>query len=216
MLSVIVKDLSVAVSKRKKIGGATAVMKKDTLEKFQNRLRDAQYMLVLARQTYSEALQTECHGIQIETAHKIASDQLREVKELGVSISISIETSTSFVAPTSSQIVVPDDESHGEVNHSSKGITRFNTYKQTKGKLKRPQWYSNTNYTWDLSGFQAASGWTFSFRQYYTADRYSPATKCVDTGDLKGLQVLLQGRNAIPFDRLINNGYTLLDVCKFL
>lgn len=49
MLSVIVKDLSVAVSKRKKIGGATAVMKKDTLEKFQNRLRDAQYMLVLAR-----------------------------------------------------------------------------------------------------------------------------------------------------------------------
>ncbi|KAA8571835.1 hypothetical protein EYC84_001800 [Monilinia fructicola] len=219
MLSMTVKDLNGAISKGRRIGGAKVVLRKDTLEKFRNRLRDAQYMLILARQTYSEALQHEYHKIQIETAQNNARLQQRGFQELGSSITRSVELLNCAVASKeipSSQVIASDDESHHDTITSVQSRTQLRTTKQTKLfqiKLKMPQWFSHTNYTLDFSGFQAPSGWTFSFRQYYIVDYDSPAMFFTVHQDLTELQLLLKSKNATPFDKF-SHGETLLD-CAF-
>ncbi|KAI9645574.1 hypothetical protein NHQ30_006316 [Ciborinia camelliae] len=231
MLSTVVKDLNGAISKRRNIGGAKVVLKKDTIEKFRNRLRDAQYMLMLSRQTYSEALQIEHHKIQIETSQRNAHHQRQELQELKVSIASSIELLIPLGVPRgmmSSQAVARDDDFRDdETKRTIKGRTRSKTHKQIQRfqrKLKLPHWFPHTGYTWDFSGFQAPSGWTFKFRQYYTLDYLSPAIRCVENGDLTGLQGLLQSKKATPFDRMssdipllytasVNGQYNM---CRFL
>lgn len=227
MLSTIVKDLNGAISKRRMIGSTKVVLKKDTLEKFRNRLRDAQYMLILSRQTYSEALQLEYHKLQIEAVQSSACRQQQEFEELKASITHSIGILNPLGVTNRiaySPAIAYDDQLGGdycgdddEIDRHIENRTRFPSLKQTKrfqSKLKMPRWFSYTNFTWDFSGFQGPSGWTFSFRHYYTVGRKSPTWECVEKGDVSGMQVLFQSKKATPFDRT-PWGTTLLDVNIF-
>ncbi|THV53952.1 hypothetical protein BGAL_0038g00300 [Botrytis galanthina] len=223
ILNTTVKDLNGAISKRRKIGSAKVVLKKDTLDKFRNRLRDAQYMLMLSRLTYSDALQMENrmlqmeqnkhhkenHKLQIEAVQSIENRQLQGFEELKVSITRSTNVMSSTLLQARDTVVY-DYETKSPV----RGRTRPKLDEQAKRfqkKFSTPQLFSSSSYTWDFSGYQAPSGWTFNFRQYYTLDHYSPTWRCVYTGDVSGLQVLLQSKKATPFDRT-PGGMTLLDM----
>lgn len=211
ILNTTVKDLNGAIAKRRKIGSAKVVLKKDTLDKFRNRLRDAQYMLMLSRQTYSDALQTEYHKLQMEAVQINANRQLQEFEELKVSITRSANVMSSTLLQARDTVVY-DYETKSPV----RGRTRPKLDEQAKRfqkKFSTPQLFSSSSYTWDFSGYQAPSGWTFNFRQYYTLEDGSPALICVDRGDVSGLQVLLQSKKATPFDRTLE-GMRLLDLCK--
>ncbi|TGO64904.1 hypothetical protein BCON_0005g01040 [Botryotinia convoluta] len=209
ILNTTVKDMNGAISKRRKIGSAKVVLKKDTLEKFRNRLTDAQYVLMLSRQTYSDALQMEYHKLQIEAVQSNANRQLQEFEELKISITRSADVMSSTLLQ-SRDTVVYDYQTKSPV----RGRTRNKLNKQAKyfqKKFNIPQLFSPSSYTWDFSGYQAPSGWTFNFRQYYTVERDSPTWQCVWLGDLSGLQVLLQSKRATPFDRNAR-GARLLDL----
>ncbi|TEY40779.1 hypothetical protein BOTCAL_0421g00050 [Botryotinia calthae] len=222
MLNTTVKDMNGAISKRRKIGSVKVVLKKDTLEKFRNRLREAQYMLMLSRQTYSDALQMEYHKLQMEAVQSNANRQLQEFEELKVSITRSVNVMSSTLLQSHDTVVYDS-----ETKRPMRNRTRSRLDKKAKcfqGKFGIPQWFSSSSYTWDFSGYQAPSGWTFNFRQYYTVNYDSPTLKCVTKRDLSGLQVLLQNKKATPFDRSLY-GVTLLDVasnnvdydmCRFL
>ncbi|KAM0170953.1 hypothetical protein ACHAPC_004582 [Botrytis cinerea] len=213
ILNTTVKDLNGAISKRRKIGSAKVVLKKDTLEKFRNRLRDAQYMLMLSRQTYSDALQMEYHKLQIEAVQSNANRQLQEFEELKVSITRSADVMSRTMLRSRDTVVYDFQKKRPTRNRTRNKLDKEAKYFHRKFRI--PQWFSSPNYTWDFSGYQAPSGWTFNFRQYYTVDRQSSTWECVRKGDLSGLQVLLQNKKATPFDRLFS-GETLLDVCKHL
>ncbi|KAF7901113.1 hypothetical protein EAF00_003334 [Botryotinia globosa] len=209
ILNTTVKDLNGAISKRRKIGSAKVVLKKDTLDKFRNRLRDAQYMLMLSRQTYSDALQMEYHKLQIEAVQSNATRQLQEFEELKVCITRSANVMSSTVLQSRDTVVYDY-----ETKRPMRGRTRTKLDEQAKRfqkKFNTPQLFSSSSYTWVFSGYQAPSGWTFNFRQYYTVEFDSPAWICVHTGDVSGLQLLLQSKSATPFDRIIDFGITLLD-----
>ncbi|TGO26467.1 hypothetical protein BPAE_0059g00370 [Botrytis paeoniae] len=105
ILNTTVKDLNGAISKRRKIGSAKVVLKKDTLDKFRNRLRDAQYMLMLSRQTYSDALQIEYHKLQIEAVQSNANRQLQGFEELKVSITRSADVMSSTLLQACDTVV---------------------------------------------------------------------------------------------------------------
>ncbi|TGO53322.1 hypothetical protein BOTNAR_0298g00060 [Botryotinia narcissicola] len=208
ILNTTVKDLNGAISKRRKIGSAKVVLKKDALDKFRNRLRDAQYMLMLSRQTYSDALQMEYHKLQIEAVQSIANRQLQEFEELKVSITRSANVMSSTLLQSGDTVVY-----NYETKRPMRGRTRTKLDKQAKRfqkKFSTPQLFSSSSYTWDFSGYQAPSGWTFKFRQYYTLKSDSPVWRCLSDGDISGLQVLFQSKRATPFDRT-NFGIALLD-----
>ncbi|KAM3067763.1 hypothetical protein ACMFMG_011498 [Clarireedia jacksonii] len=80
MLEKLVQDLNNAVEKRRRFGGAKVVLKKETIKKLQDQLGSAQRMLLLCRQTFAEAQQTNYHKIQIDTIKAGALDmqQLRQ------------------------------------------------------------------------------------------------------------------------------------------
>ncbi|KAK6610029.1 ankyrin repeat-containing protein [Botrytis cinerea] len=211
ILNTTVKDLNGAISKRRKIGSAKVVLKKDTLEKFRNRLRDAQYMLMLSRQTYSDALQMEYHKLQIEAVQSNANRQLQEFEELKVSITRSADVMSRTMLRSRDTVVYDFQKKRPTRNRTRNKLDKEAKYFHRKFRI--PQWFSSPNYTWDFSGYQAPSGWTFNFRQYYTVDRQSSTWECVRKGDLSGLQVLLQNKKATPFDRLFS-GETLLDLAS--
>ncbi|KAF7944666.1 uncharacterized protein EAE97_005299 [Botrytis byssoidea] len=211
ILNTTVKDLNGAISKRRKIGSAKVVLKQDTLDKFRNRLRDAQYMLMLSRQTYSDALQMEYHKLQIEAVQNNANRQLRGFEELKVSIIRSTNVMSSTLLQSRDAVVYDY-----ETKRPMRGRTRTKLDKQAKRfqkKFSTPQLFSSSSYTWDFSGYQAPSGWTFNFRQYYTVGRNSPTWMCVLLGDVSGLQALFQSKRATPFDRN-PRGTTLLDLAS--
>ncbi|KAF7939477.1 hypothetical protein BELL_0060g00190 [Botrytis elliptica] len=211
ILNTIVKDLNVAISKRRKIGSAKVVLKKDTLDKFRNRLRDAQYMLMLSRQTYSDALQTEYHKLQIEAVESHANRQLQGIEELKLSVTRSANVMSSTLLQSRDTVVYDY-----ETKRPMRGRTRTKLDRKAKcfqKKFRTPRLFSSSSYTWDFSGYQAPSGWTFNFRQYYTIDSSSPTWICVLDGDVSGLQVLFQSKRATPFDR-VPQGMTLLDLAS--
>ncbi|TGO38231.1 hypothetical protein BHYA_0079g00320 [Botrytis hyacinthi] len=199
ILNTIVKDLNGAISKRRKIDSAKVVLKKDVLDKFRNRLRDAQYMLLLSRQTYSDALQMEYHKLQIEAVESNANRQLQEFEELKVSITRSANVmSSTLLQPRDT--VVYDYETRSPV----RGRTRTKLDKQAKYFQKRfstPRLFSSSSYTWDFSGYQAPSGWTFNFRQYYTIDHDSSTFRYLasSNGDYDICRLLLD-QGADPND----------------
>ncbi|KAF7956732.1 hypothetical protein EAE96_004062 [Botrytis aclada] len=103
-----------------------------------------------------------------------------------------------------------------ETKRPMRGRTRNKLDKQAKYFQRRfsiPQWFSTPKYTWDFSGYQAPSGWTFNFRQYYTIKYSSRTWQCVYRWDVFGLQVLLQSKRATPSDRF-PSGETLLDLAS--
>ncbi|KAF7900456.1 uncharacterized protein EAF01_007758 [Botrytis porri] len=211
ILNTTVNDLNRAISKRRKIGSAKVVLKKDTLDKFRNRLRDAQYMLILSQQTYSDALQLEYHKLQLEAGQSNANRQLQGIEELKIFITRSVDAMSSTLLQSRDTVVYDY-----ETKRPMRGRTRSKLDEQAdyfKRKFSIPQLFSSTSYTWEFSGYQAPSGWTFNFRQYYTIAFDSPAWQCVYRGDLSGLQVLLKSKKATPFDRLATGG-TLLDVAS--
>jgi hypothetical protein len=53
-LQIIVNDLDIAIGKRKNMGSFKAVLKQGTIDKLRQRLRDAQDLLVLSNQYYSQ------------------------------------------------------------------------------------------------------------------------------------------------------------------
>jgi hypothetical protein len=53
-LEMVVKELEEAIGKRKKMGSFKAVLKQGTIDKLRQRLRDAQDLLVLSNQHYSQ------------------------------------------------------------------------------------------------------------------------------------------------------------------
>jgi hypothetical protein len=53
-LQAIVKDLELAIGKRKNVGSFKAVLKQGMIDKLRQRLRDAQDLLVLSNQYYSQ------------------------------------------------------------------------------------------------------------------------------------------------------------------
>ncbi|KAF7931719.1 uncharacterized protein EAE98_004455 [Botrytis deweyae] len=211
ILNTIVKDLNVAISKRRKIGSAKVVLKKDTLDKFRNRLRDAQYMLMLSRQTYSDALQTEYHKLQIEAVESHANRQLQGIEELKLSVTRSANVMSSTLLQSRDTVVYDY-----ETKRPMRGRTRTKLDRKAKcfqKKFRTPRLFSSSGYTWDFSGYQAPSGWTFNFRQYYTINGDSLTWRCVFDGDVSGLQVLFQSKRATPFDRVLH-GMTLLDLAS--
>jgi hypothetical protein len=55
-LQIIVKELDLAISQRKRMGSFKAVLKQSTLDKLKQRLRDAQDLLVLSNQYYLQSV----------------------------------------------------------------------------------------------------------------------------------------------------------------
>jgi hypothetical protein len=54
ILETLLGELAVEIRKRKRVGGFKAVLKKGTIERLKERLKSAQFMLMLSNQTYSE------------------------------------------------------------------------------------------------------------------------------------------------------------------
>ncbi|KAF5874449.1 uncharacterized protein Bfra_004457 [Botrytis fragariae] len=211
ILNTTVKDLNGAISKRRKIGSAKVILKKDTLDKFRNRLRDAQYMLVLSRQTYSDALQMEYNKLQIEAVQSNANRQLQEFEELKVFITRYADVMSSTLLQSRDTVVYDYETKRPIRSRRRDKLDKQAKYFQRKFNI--PLWFSSSSYTWDFSGYQAPSGWKFNFRQYYTIELDSPASQYVTEGDLSGLQVLLKSKRATPSDRTFN-GQTLLDLAS--
>jgi hypothetical protein len=53
-LDLVVKDLEVVIGKRRKMGSVKAVLKQSMVDRLRQRLRDAQHLLVLSNQYYSQ------------------------------------------------------------------------------------------------------------------------------------------------------------------
>ncbi|KAM3077073.1 hypothetical protein ACMFMF_004989 [Clarireedia jacksonii] len=219
LLEELLRDMSQRIEKRITRGSIRVVLKKGTIDKFRDRLRNAQDMLVLCRQTYLDAVQGERHRIQLQYMMKIDEYQRREFPELKAAYT------SSMAAKVCVDISNLDSNSNSNSNSNndlqttksatSSNITTVGIARGRKAHLKKklqmPFWLPYANQTWDFSAYRAPAGWDFTFRQYYVIEGDSPAFKHVADGDVAALQVLFGSKKATPFDR-DSNGYTLLDV----
>jgi hypothetical protein len=208
LLESLLNDMNQKIEKRVTRGSIRVVLKKDTIDRFRGRLRNAQDMLVLCRQTYFDAVQAERHRIQLELMEKIDECRRREFLELKAAYTSSmapkmcVDTSNAnnlqMTKPATSSNVVTRGMVRGRKPH-------FNR------KLQTPSWFPCTHWAWDFSAYRAPAGWDFTFRQYYVIDYGSPAWIHVGNGDVAAMQLLFESKKATPFDRT-PSGYTLLEV----
>ncbi|PQE31419.1 Ankyrin repeat-containing domain protein [Rutstroemia sp. NJR-2017a WRK4] len=221
LLEALMKDMNQRIEKRLTRGSIRVVLKKGTIDRFRGRLRNAQDMLVLCRQTYFDAVQAERHRIQLQRMDEIDECQRREFLEMKAAYTsfmaakVCVDTSKS----KDLQITKPAMSS----NITTVGMARGRK-PHFKKKLQMPFWFPCTSWALDFSAYRAPAGWDFTFRQYYTLHRDSPAWRHVVAGDVVALQELFESKKATPFDRL-PWGYTLLDnaatnlnpkMCQFL
>jgi hypothetical protein len=208
LLEALLKDMNQRIEKRLTRGSIRVVLKKGTIDRFRDRLRNAQDMLVLCRQTYVDALQTERHRIQLQRMDEINECQRREFHEMKAAYS-SFRAAKACV-DTSNSKDLEMTKPAASSNVTTVGMAR-DRKPHFKKKLQVPSWFPCTRWAWDFSAYRAPAGWDFTFRQYYTLDLDSPAWRHVNTGDVIALQALFESKKATPFDRTAN-GYSLLEV----
>ncbi|PQE29043.1 Ankyrin repeat-containing domain protein [Rutstroemia sp. NJR-2017a BBW] len=221
LLEALMKDMNQRIEKRLTRGSIRVVLKKGTIDRFRGRLRNAQDMLVLCRQTYFDAVQAERHRIQLQRMDEIDECQRREFLEMKAAYTsfmaakVCVDTSKS----KDLQITKPATSS----NITTVGMARGRK-PHFKKKLQMPSWFPCTHWAWDFSAYRAPAGWDFTFRQYYILDEDSPLWKYMENEDIAAMQVLFGSKKATPFDRL-PGGHTLLGeaaswlkptMCQFL
>ncbi|PQE05154.1 Ankyrin repeat-containing domain protein [Rutstroemia sp. NJR-2017a BVV2] len=227
VLEKLVQDLNSVVDKRRRFGSAKVVLKKETIKKLQDRLSSAQYILLLCRQTCTEAQQASYHAVQIDTIKTNTLDMqlllqqemqqgFQELKAVVAQSSVQIAplristkihtAQTHFQAPE-------DDKTAIIAKRSRSGRKTEKPYFQSK--IRMPLWFSRTSRTWDFAVHEIPSGWKHVFRQYYTIEFESPVLRCIRRGDVDGVRELLASKRATPFDRNAF-GTTLLDVLILL
>jgi hypothetical protein len=219
ILGNVVEDLHKGIEKRQRIGSVKAALKKGAIDRLTDKLRRAQYLLMLSNQIYSHALQKQGYELQLRL-FELDQQKFRELQNTVSKSSemvISLQSSAGILATANSS---GDDEDNKISNDGERqrfggsyhGIVKVsNQQRRFTAKLCPSRWYASTSRTWEFCGYQASPGWTFTFRQYFTLERNAPIYLCVENGDIDGARLLFETKQATPNDRL-HSGLTLLDV----
>jgi hypothetical protein len=219
ILGNVVEDLHKGIEKRQRIGSIKAALKKGAIDRLTDKLRRAQYLLMLSNQIYSHALQKQGHELQLRL-FELNQQKFRELQDTvsrSSEMVISLQSSAGIVATANSSgddedNKISNDGERQKFGGSYRGIVKVsNQQRRFTAKLCPSRWYASTSRTWEFCGYQASPGWNFTFRQYFTLKRNSPIALCVENGDIDGARLLFASKQATPNDRF-HSGLTLLDV----
>ncbi|KAH9894487.1 hypothetical protein F4778DRAFT_794537 [Xylariomycetidae sp. FL2044] len=203
---------------RQKIKSVKILLKKDTLRKYEKRLRHAVQILSLAQQAYSVALTRVQPDIIMHkfttmmAVHSSSSAQLR----LGL-----------VTRPESQQVFHAKNEESDKTTETELSIARRQTAPKTTNArhrsrfhfgsnafeqvaaLRLPMWLSGR--AWELYSSRAQGAWQWSLRSYNTRPVDSEVFSVVMEGDIDSLRRMFDMGLASPYDRTRSNK-TLLHI----